>query len=210
MNRIIAFSVFCTLLFIIACFTEQSSGELPIIGHREIVNKDTIYHTIPDFIMMNQDSMIVTNSTFENKIYVADFFFTFCTVICPKVKANMLRIYEEFEDDDRLVLISHTVAPKYDTIPALKRYADKINIDSKKWHLVRGEKETTYQLADDYFIVAKEDPTAPGGYDHSGKIMLIDTKRQVRSFAEGTEDKEVDRLIKDIYKLLNSEFGKGH
>ncbi|RMD72018.1 MAG: SCO family protein [Bacteroidetes bacterium] len=181
---------------------------LPILGEKIIENGDTIYHTIPDFAFIDQDSQIVTNETFKGKIYVADFFFISCPTICPKVTKQMLRIYKHFEDDDRVALLAHTIDVKHDTIPRLKDYATKLGVRSDKWHFVTGDKDAIYDIADDYFSIAIEDPDAPGGFDHSGKIILVDDKRRVRSFADGTDPESVDRLIADMEKLLRMEYSE--
>ena len=181
---------------------------LPILGEKIIENGDTIYHTIPDFAFIDQDSQVVTNETFKGKIYVADFFFISCPTICPKVTKQMLRIYKHFEDDDRVALLAHTIDVKHDTIPRLKDYATKLGVRTDKWHFVTGDKDAIYGIADDYFSIAIEDPDAPGGFDHSGKIILVDDKRRVRSFADGTDPESVDRLIADMEKLLRMEYGE--
>src|SRR5690606_8891768 len=190
------FLLFFLVLGYFSCSQPQAPGKLPVIGEREIVNGDTLYHTIPDFEFVDQDSMTITKETFKDKIYVADFFFISCPTICPKVKAQMKRVYDQYENDDRIMFLSHTVDVKYDTVPALKRYAEKLGIDHKKWKFVTGNKEDIYGIADDYFSVAMEDKNAPGGFDHSGRLLLIDKKFRIRSFCNGTESDEVDGFIK--------------
>lgn len=194
-----------SLMFFASCGNGTVSNEdekLPIIPK---VNKETgepIEHTIRPFSFMNQDSQIVNNATFKDKVYVADFFFIHCPTICPKVKANMKYMYNELEGNDEVVLLSHSIDTKYDTIPALKEYANKIEIETNRWHLVTGEKSDIYEIAEDYVSSAKEDEYAPGGYDHSGYIVLVDKAGHVRSYARGTEREETKRLLVDIKKLL--------
>lgn len=192
----------CLGLFLLACQAEKKD-KLPIIGHPVIENGDTSYHTIPDFSFINQDSQIITPSTFEDKIYVADFFFTSCPTICPVVKSQMLRIYERFESENRLLFLSHSVDGRRDSVPRLKVYADNLGVSSDRWHFVTGKISEIYEIAEDYFSVAKEDPEAPGGYDHSGRLILVDKNKHVRSFCDGTNAEEVDRFMMDIEKLLN-------
>jgi protein SCO1 len=183
------------------CKPEQRT--LPILGNRDITpTGDTLYPQVPDFAFVNQDSQQVTNATFAGKIYVVDFFFIHCPTICPKVKAQTLRIYEQYKDDPRLLLLSHSIDTRNDTVAALRQYAQKLHIDSQKWHLVTGDKDAIYGIADNYFSVAKEDPTAPGGFDHSGRLILVDTNRHVRAFCDGTDADEVTRFMKDIEVLL--------
>lgn len=205
MRLLLLFFLFLNLL---ACSSggDSGNGKLAIFGEREIAaNGDTIYHSIPDFSFVDQDSNVITNQTFQDKIYVSDFFFIHCPTICPKVKAQMMRIYEKFEDNDRLAMISHSIDTRNDTIPALKAYADKLEINSNKWHLVTGEKDLIFSIADEYFTTALVSDDAPGGFDHSGEIMLIDEQRHIRSHANGTDPKAVDQLLLDIEKLLNEK-----
>ncbi len=185
----------------------QPSPPLPIIGNVEIVQGDTIYPQIPDFRFINQDSQWISNETFTGKAYIADFFFIHCPTICPKTTKQMKRIYDHFKDDERVLLLAHSIDTRNDTVPALKRYAEKLGVSSDKWHFITGSKEEIYGIADDYFSVAQEDPNVPGGFDHSGRLILVDKDRHVRSFCDGTDPKEVDRLIRDIEKLLREEYG---
>jgi len=196
--------IFTLLLLGSSLFWSCQTGEepLPILGQREVVDGDTAYHRIPDFEFINQDSQIVTNATFDGKLYVADFFFISCPTICPKVKQQMLRIYERFQDEPRLLLLSHTIDVKHDTVPRLKQYAENLGVSSDRWHFVTGDKRAIYDIADDYFSIAIEDPDAPGGFDHSGRLILVDDQRHVRAFCNGTEAEEVDRFMKDIELLL--------
>lgn len=180
----------------------QKPQNLPILGEKTEVNGVIQYHTIPDFRFVNQDSQFVTNKTFEGKIYIADFFFTSCPTICPKVKQQLLRIYERFAEADNLLILSHSIDTKRDTVGRLKKYANGLGIETDRWHLVTGDKDKIYEIADDYFSIALEDPDAPGGFDHSGNIILVDWNRHVRSFANGTDPEKVDQFMEDIELLL--------
>ena len=175
---------------------------LPILGIHDYSNGDTVYHKIGDFRFVDQDSQIITPATFDNKIYIADFFFISCTTICPKVKKQMKRIQAEVEDEDRLMMISHSIDPKRDTVGRLRSFADKLDINTKQWRLVTGVKDEIYEIADDYLSVAIENPEAPGGFDHSGRLILVDENKLIRSFCDGTDPEDVDRFMKDIEKLL--------
>lgn len=195
-----------TAVVMASCQNEQSDRPLPILGERDVAaNGDTIYPVIPDFSFVNQDSQIVNNATFAGKAYVVDFFFIHCPTICPKVKANGLRIYEKFKNEDGLLMLSHSIDVKNDTVAALRHHAEKLGIDSRKWHLITGDHDAIYAIADDYFSVAKEDPSSPGGFDHSGRIILVDKNRHVRSFCDGTNAESVDKFMKDIEKLLKEQ-----
>lgn len=176
---------------------------LPILGIPDITdNGDTINHTIPEFNFIDQNWDTVTRETFEEKVYISDFFFTSCPSICPIMTREMKRIYEHFEDEDRLMFLSHSIDTRHDSVPVLKAYADRLNIDHAKWRFVTGDKTKIFSIANDYFNVAYEDEDAPGGYDHSGKFILVDTDGHIRSFCDGTDPESVDEFILDIEKLL--------
>lgn len=187
------------LLGLAACQTDQA---LPILGNHDIDGQDTIYHSIPDFNFINQDSIQVTNATFAGKAYVVDFFFTSCPTICPKVKKNMLRLYDKYENEDRLALLSHTIDVKRDTVGRLKTYAENLGVNAERWHFVTGDKDAIYTIAEDYMSLALEDPSAPGGFNHSGWLILVDDQKHIRSFCNGTDPKAVDEFMKDIDWLL--------
>ncbi len=190
------------LLAFTACNIPGGNDTLPILGERDVVNGDTVYHTIPDFSFINQDSQVVNNETFAGKTYVADFFFVSCPTICPKVTKQMKRLHDRFQDEEQFLLLAHTIDPVRDTVGRLKVYAEGLGVASSKWHFVTGEKDELYAIADDYFSIAIENPDAPGGFDHSGRIILVDPQRRVRSFCDGTDPASVDKFMEDIEILL--------
>jgi protein SCO1/2 len=203
--------LFVSILTISGCRHLQSNKKLPILGRKDIketevngkITYDTIYHKIADFSFIDQDSNEVTNATFQNRIYVADFFFTTCPTICPIMKTQMLRVYEYFKDNDQVMFLSHTIDPDYDTVALLHDFADRLGVSSTKWHFVTGQKEAIYEIGQlSYMVTAMEDENAPGGYLHSGAFILVDKDRRIRGMYDGTSDDDVDRLIKDIPKLL--------
>ncbi|RYU93922.1 SCO family protein [Emticicia agri] len=196
--------IICIGLFIIAGACQPK--KLPILGDRDFVNGDSVYHTIPDFQLVDQDSNVVTNKTYENKIYVADFFFSTCPTICPIMKTQMLRIYDKFKDNPEVGILSHTINPKYDSVAVLKAYADRLGVPASFWHFVTGDKEKIYELGEkEYYVTAGEDSTAAGGYIHSGAFILVDKKRRVRGMYDGTKEDQVSRLMKDMDILLKEE-----
>lgn len=191
------------LLVLQGCVNMQSSSQpLPILGETKEVNGEEVKHQIRDFAFINQDSQRVTNETFANKAYVVDFFFISCPTICPKLTKQMLRIHDRFEKEDKLLLLSHSIDTKYDTIPRLKAYAENLGVSADKWHFVTGEKDDIFSITEDYFSVAFEDSEAPGGFDHSGYIVLVDANRHVRAYANGTDPDSVDDFMNDIKRLL--------
>ncbi len=207
MQRVMHRFLAALLMFSVFTACQQGPRRLPILGERDVINGDTVYPRIPAFSFIDQDSQLVTPETFRGKVYVVDFFFIHCPTICPKVKANALRIYQKYRDDDRVMLLSHSIDVKNDTVAALKRYAEKLGIDSRRWKLVTGDHDAIYGIADDYFSVATVNPEAPGGFDHSGRLILVDTARHVRSFCDGTDARDVDRFMEDIDALLVEQFG---
>jgi protein SCO1/2 len=194
------------LLTILGCDSARDKT-LPIAGYKEVkeVNGkiDTIYHTIGDYSFVNQDSVMISPQTFNDKIYVADFFFTSCPSICPKMKKQMLRVYEEFYNTPDLLLLSHTIDPRHDTVAVLRKYAELMEVESSKWHFVTGDQDEIYELAEkSYFAPAGEDGEAPGGYIHNGAFVLVDKEKRIRGVYDGTDELAVNRLIRDIPVLL--------
>jgi protein SCO1 len=191
------------LLFVAGCIARKESP-LPVFGEREVVGSDTIYHTIADFSFLDQDSSVVTNETYKDKIYVADFFFTSCRTICPIMKTQMLRVYDSVQNDTDILLLSHTIDPEFDTVGLLRDFAARLGVKSNKWHFVTGDKEAIYKIAQtSYFSTALEDKTEPDGFIHSGAFLLIDKERRIRGKYDGTKEDDVNRLLADIQRLKN-------
>ncbi len=199
-----SFLLLLVMLLFAAC--QPSQGPLPILGERNVVNGDTIYPTIRDFSFLNQDSQVVTNKLFEGKAYVVDFFFVSCPTICPKVTKQMLRVYEKFRTDDRVLLVAHTVDPKHDTFARLQKHAKNLEVDVSKWMFLTGQKDSIYHIAADYYSVALENSDAPGGFDHSGRLILVDKNRHVRAFCDGTDATSVDGFMLQVEQLLREEY----
>ncbi|MFB2121617.1 SCO family protein [Parapedobacter sp. 2B3] len=199
------------ILFLASCGQQRDDKDLPIMGEKEIVSmvkdgktvNDTIYHSIPEFRFVDQDSVWISNEDVADKIYLADFFFTRCPTICPLLAKNMLTIAKEFENEERLVILSHTIDAKYDTPAVLKDYATKLGAPSN-WHFLNGPQEAVYHIAgkEGYFSYAEENPDIPGGFDHSGAFTLVDTNGHVRGVYDGTREDESEKAIEDIRKLL--------
>ncbi len=164
---------------------------------------DTIYHTIPTFNFIDQDSNQITEKTFEGKIYITDFFFTSCPSICPKMKAQLLRVYDRYLEENKIVILSHSIDTYRDSVAILKEYAEKLDVKTYKWHFVTGKEEDIYEMATNYFISALKDKQAPGGYIHSGALVLVDEQKRIRGFYDGTDTEAVDKLLEDIPLLLD-------
>ena len=188
----------------------EKKRKVPILGAEEILVKDqngedildTVYKQINNFEFVNQKGQPVTASTFEGDIYVVDFFFTSCPTICPKMTAQMLRVYEEFDGESNVKFLSHTIDTRYDTVEVLDAYATKLGVDASKWHFVTGDRDAIYTIAGDYLVAAEEDSTAPGGYIHGGAFVLMDGNHNIRGYYDGTMPYDVDQLILDIEVLI--------
>lgn len=187
-------------LVLFSCATREE--RLPIYGQREVVGADTVYHSIAPFSFVDQDSSIITNDTFRDKIYVADFFFTTCRTICPIMKTQMLRVYEATREMPDVLILSHTIDPDYDTVALLHDFADRLGVESNRWHFVTGVKDSIFKIAQtSYFATAMEDKSEPDGFIHSGAFLLIDKKQRIRGKYDGTKEEDVNRLIIDIKRL---------
>ena len=173
---------------------------------------DTIYHTIPAFSFINQKGDTVTEKNFENKVYVADFFFTTCPSICPKMMLNMGKVNAVTQKLNDFAILSHTVNPEHDSVEVLAEYAKLVNADPKRWMLVTGDKKHIYDLGvDGYKLAVDEDPRAPGGFLHSEMFVLVDKKKRIRGYYDGTDSAQVRSLMNDIKVLLaeyESKVGK--
>ncbi len=188
----------CSLL--LACSVHED--KLPIFGERTVNGTDTVYHRIAPFRFVDQDSAVIDNGTFLDKIYVADFFFTTCRTICPIMKTEMLRVYEATREMPDVLILSHTIDPEYDTVALLHDFAKRLGVESNRWHFVTGAKDSIYKIAQtSYFATAMEDRTEPDGFIHSGAFLLIDKKGRIRGKYDGTKEDDVNRLIVDIKRL---------
>jgi protein SCO1/2 len=209
-NRVAKFVIFLAVVsgLLFASCAEKKEAALPIFGEKEVQGGDTIYHTIADFKFVDQDSAFVTNDTFKDKIYVADFFFTSCRTICPIMKTQMLRVYDSIQNDPDVLLLSHSIDPEYDTVGLLHDYAERLGVKSNKWHFVTGSKEDIYKIAQtSYFATAMEDKSEPDGFIHSGAFLLIDKDKRIRGKYDGTKEEDVNRLLVEIQRL-KKEYAK--
>ena len=163
-------------------------------------------HTIADFSFTNQNGKTITQKDYEGKVYVADFFFTTCGSICPIMTTNMVDIQKTFLNNPQVMLLSHSVLPDIDDVAALKAYAKKNGVLESKWNLITGDKKEIYRMARKSYLAVKLGK--PGElYDmvHTENFVLVDTKRRVRGFYDGTKKEEIQRLIEDINWLCNEE-----
>ncbi|MGV9002427.1 SCO family protein [Flavobacterium sp.] len=164
------------------------------------------YHTISDFKFTNQNGKIITQKDYEGKIYVADFFFTTCQSICPKMTANMVDVQKSILNNPKVMLLSHTVMPDVDSVSVLKKYAVEKGVIDDKWNLVTGDKKDIYSMArKSYLAVKLGKPDELYDMVHTENFVLVDSKRRVRGFYDGTNPDEVKKLIEDIQWLTVNE-----
>jgi len=193
-------------LLVISC--EKAQEKLPILGNPIVKGNETQYPRIKDFSFTNQDSLKITNNTFDDKIYIADFIFLSCPSICPKMNTQLKKVYDVYKTNNEVLFLSHTIDPDHDTIPRLKAYTVDHDI-KKNWHFVTGNRDSIYKIAtESYFATAYPDKNEPGGFVHSGGFLLIDKDRHVRGVYDGTNPKETTRLIADVKTLLEESEAK--
>nr|WP_298994358.1 SCO family protein [uncultured Allomuricauda sp.] len=182
---------------------------------------------VPPFYFRNQDSVLVSHKDYLGKVYVVEFFFSTCPTICPIMTKNLVELQDTFKEYEDFGVASFTINPRYDTPSVLKAYTKKYGITDKDWHLLTGDRDSIYSLAQEgFYLSATEDSSAPGGFEHSGMLALIDKKGNIRSrednfgnpiiYYRGTvteeqgvndegEPQQITMLKEDIKKLLLEE-----
>ena len=201
-------SVLVITVLLFSCGVSNSNNQrLKYYGMSEISSTgDTIPFVVPPFRFVDQDSNWITNETMKGKVYVTDFFFTTCPTICPRMKDQLLRVYAKYKDNNSVKILSHTIDPKHDTVALLNDFAyNKLELDKGRWHFVTGERQDIYTMAEKYMVTAGEDGTAPGGFIHSGKFILIDKEGHIRGYYDGTDPLTVADLMRDMDLLLDEK-----
>lgn len=208
---IITFLIFSIVFLSLTYYFLKPKKFLPIYNPADI-NPEMVdstvqyvakYHTIGDFSFTNQNGKTITQKDYENKIYVADFFFTTCGSICPIMTNNMIDIQTAFSTNQKVLMLSHSVMPDIDDVSVLKKYAQKNKVDDSKWNLVTGDKKEIYRLARKSYLAVKQGkPEEMYDMVHTENFVLVDTKKRVRGFYDGTKKQEILRLIEDIQFLL--------
>ncbi len=181
---------------------------LPIYGNRQPVNKtvngksvtDTLYQTVSKFKTINQYGDSINNKSLDGNIYVADFFFTTCPSICPIMHRNMLSVYNAFKNTGDFKIISYTIDPKHDSVPILKKYANKLGVSGNTWWFLQGKKDEIYKLSESY-LVRKPQEDAQQQFIHDGSFLLVDKQKRIRGAYDGTDPKQVEQMITDIKEL---------
>ena len=209
------FLLFFTIVFVpILYFLVKPKSQLPVYNPVDVnprlvddavkhISRD---HKISDFQLVNQNGDTITQANFEEKIYVADFFFTRCQTICPIMAVNMSELQEYYKNDDDLKFLSHSVTPIIDSVSVLREYADKQKAISGKWEITTGKKAHIYELArKSYFAVLDEGDGGDQDFIHTEQFILVDKNKQIRGFYDGTDAEEIERIIKDIEVLKSEE-----
>jgi protein SCO1/2 len=215
MIRLSKNSLFVLLAFLVSCKSKPKELSLPFINKPDftpewIEKKDPAYasiHQIPAFSFTDQDGKMVTEKTVEGKIYVADFIFTRCGSICPKMTNNMGILQEKFKNNNDVLLLSHSVTPEMDSVPVLKKYAATKGIISGKWHLLTGKEEDIYSLAKKQYYAGDTIGYYQTGNEflHTENFILVDKHRRIRGVYNGTLPLEMEKLADDISTLLKEE-----
>lgn len=169
--------------------------KLPVLG--------TNGHIIGGFSFVNQEGRTITSKDVQGKIYVAEYFFTTCTGICPKMNANMEKVYAIYKNEPRFRILSHTVDPEYDSVPVLKAYAEKHGANPDNWWFMTGNKKELYALARQGYMVDDGTYTGDEDFVHTQWFALVDGEGRVRGLYEGTKQPDIDKLITDIDRLLH-------
>lgn len=199
------------LILVLGCETAKKPLALPYFNGPEF-NPEWIsmhspnyakIHTIPPFSFLDQDGKTITEKTVDGKIYVANFIFTRCISICPKMTENMGHLQNLFKNDSSVLFLSHSVTPKWDSVPILKRYAERKGVISGKWHLLTGNQDSIYKIAKKQYFAG--DSVGYYGEEkdflHTEHFILIDRKRRIRGIYNGTLSLEMERLADDIRNL---------
>jgi protein SCO1/2 len=210
-----------TLLSFVGC-KEQSNKEgnsdnsgLPYIGQHDIVYQatdkyevgDTMFHTVPSFTYLTQDSTFLSSKEIANKVWIAKFFFTHCPTICPPMTSAMKEVNAELKDhSDQIVFLSFSIDPDRDDPERLRKYMKRHEIKANNWYFLTGNEAATHRLGVEGFqVLAQADDNSPGGFAHSPNFVLVDEQQHIRGVYDGLDPKSREQLIKDAIKLLTHE-----
>lgn len=211
-NLVIFLFIFLTSV-IIGYFIIKKDPRLPVYQPGDLnpslvdeAVKNREDHHIASFELVNQMGDTITEDHYKGKIYVACFFFTRCVTLCPKLSKSMQRLQYYYIDDPEPLLISHSVTPEMDSVPVLRKYAEKFSADPERWNLVTGSKQHIYELArKSYFAVLDEGDGGMQDFIHTENLVLIDREGRLRGYYDGTSKEEVNKLIADI-AVLRAEY----
>jgi len=194
------------LIFMVVTTLQNKYERLPVYNVSNNGKGNNVKNVIQPFSFHNQNGNIFSDKNVDNKIYVADFFFTSCTSICPKMTTNLKLVQDAFKNDITVAIVSFTVDPETDSAQRLKWYADRFEINADKWNLLTGRKQEIYRLArKSFYVSASDGDGGPNDFIHSDKFVLVDKHKQIRGYYTGTEVSSVEQLIHDIKKLENED-----
>ena len=201
-NLLVPLTTILLFIFLLSCSPKKKS--LPYLGEHIVGEQnDTTYYSIPDFSLTNQDSSIINQDIVDNKIYVSYFFFTSCPATCPVMTEAMKRVYKLVGDHEDFMVLAHTVDPKRDTPAKLKEFSIENEINKDNWQFLTEDNDYIYDLGmNGYYLSMGKHDTAPGGFIHSSRLILVDKERHIRGMFEGTDAAEVAKLIESINTLL--------
>lgn len=208
--RALFFIVVFAVVIIVSYSIISENKKLPIYKpgqlNKELVDPSVVKtetHHVGSFALTDQRGRSITEKNLEGKIYIADFFFTTCEGICLDMSKNMAHIQNEFENEDRLMLLSHSVMPEMDSVPVLMEYAERYEANNDKWLLLTGDRKHIYDLArKNYFAATGNGDGGPNDMVHTENFVLIDMEKRIRGFYDGTNDIDVAKAIEDINTLL--------
>jgi len=163
---------------------------------------DTLYHQVPDFSFIDQNNEEITEKTLAGKIFITDFFFTRCPTICPVLTRQLVRVMNEFRTEPKLHILSHSIDPINDSVPVLKRFAERYEVNWPNWHFLTGDTATIKSIAKKGYFVTAIPGDGAEMTDHSGKFILVDKDRVIRGYYNGTDSAEVNKMMYDIKVLL--------
>ena len=208
-NKTILAFAFAAIILPVAAYAvvtwyENKYQKLPVLGESKMVNGNMMPHQVSDFSLTNQEGNTVTTETWKDKIVVCNFFFTRCPSICPKMTNNIKVAEEYFKDNDRIIFNSISVDPENDNAEQLNSFARLFHINASSWQLLTGDKKEIYKLArNSFMVVATDGDGGPDDFIHSESVILVDTQRRIRGYYNGTEEKDIKKMIADIKKLEN-------
>ncbi len=175
-------------------------------------NKIPVISQVKHFSFINQDGQIVTEKDIQGKVVVVEYFFTTCKGICPRMNAHMKSIYEEFKDHPDFLILAHTSKPEEDSVARLKFYADSLKINTKKWYLLTGRKDSLYNMARTSYLIDDAQNivnTIEDDFLHTQFFALVDKNGQVRgSVYDGLKKQEINQLKINIRLLLKEKMGQ--
>ncbi len=209
-----SFGAILVAAIVVGYFMLRPSDALPVYHPNQIdprlvdpqVKGEKGEHHIRDFMLMDQHGEPFTLADVGDRIVVADFFFTTCATICPKMSTQLERVQAAYANEDRFLILSHSVTPEQDSVPVLAAYAQLHNADPKRWRFLTGDRKQIYRLARrSYFAAMDEGDGGPNDFVHTENFVLVDPQHRIRGFYDGTSTADVDRLIGDVAKLLEED-----